>query len=54
MIDRLTLFWDFFFYPLTLIDGLDMVSDVLLMCVVCLAVFHFCFQVVDWSMNLHD
>ena len=52
MIADLQLFWDFFFYPLTMIDGLDLISNVLLMCVVVYSVFQFVMWCVEWSMSI--
>lgn len=52
MIDNLQLFWDFFFYPLTIIDDLGLIGDVLLMCVIVLSVITFCVRILEWSMNV--
>lgn len=52
MLENLQLFWDFFLYPLTKIDEMGFVSDVLLMCIVVFGVFEFTLRCVEWSMSL--
>lgn len=52
MVENLQMFWDFFFYPLTRIDEMGFVSDVLLMCIVVFCLFEFVMEVLEWSMNL--
>lgn len=52
MIENLQLFWDFFFYPLSNIDQLGLVSDVLILCVVVFGVFEFVGSVIEWSRSM--
>lgn len=52
MLENLQLFWDFFFYPLTIIDDLGLVGDVLLMAVIVLSVVTFCYWCVGWPRSI--
>lgn len=51
MIDNLQMFWDFFIYPLTVIDSAGLISDVLLMCIVVFSIFDLTLGVVEWSQS---
>lgn len=51
MIEQLMAFWNFFFYPLTVIDSLGTVSSVLFLSVLVLAVFRFLQMVFGWILN---
>ena len=52
MIENLQLFWDFFFYPLSGIDQIGLISDVLLLCILVFSVFEFVLGVLECSMKL--
>lgn len=52
MLERLQSFWDFFIYPLTVIDKMGMISDVLLMSLIVFSVFYFIGRIFEWCFSL--